>query len=465
MNGGVIYAHNQNEYFHPASNAKLFTTAAAFALLPADLTFTTEVVTNGSIDSSGTLDGNLDILGVGGDNMSGRTLPYDGRTERPNPPLAALQAMADEIVKRGIHAVTGDIVGDDTWFPHEPYAAGWTWGDLQWGYGAAVSALTINDNVVYLNLAPASKAGEPAVASWLPATSYYTLENSLTTTAEGAEHIGIDRAPGSMTVRLYGQMPLEAAPMNVALAIQDPADYVARSFKEMLETRGIQIGGVARAQHRFLSTTTNLLDEQQQPLDLHPITLKTVAAVKPGATVLASHVSPPIGEDLVVTNKVSQNLHAELTLRTLGKLEGEDGSVAEGTRVVRQFLISAGVRPSDFILYDGSGLSTRDLVAPRAFTTLLVYAAKQSWGKRFLASLPDGGVDGTLAERFTGHLLRGRVFAKTGTLSEDAALSGYLTTERGRTVAFSILCSDHPPGNEAADHTIDQIVAAIARAE
>lgn len=465
LSGRPLYEHNQDQYFHPASNAKLFTTAAAFALLPPDLTFTTQVVTNGSIDPSGILHGNLTILGVGGDNMSGRKLPYDGRTERPNPPLGALQNMADQIVKHGIHAVTGDIVGDDTWFPRERYATGWTWDDLQWGYGAPVSALTVNDNVVYLNLAPAAKAGEPAVVSWTPATSYYTLENSLMTVAGGERKVGVDREPGSMTVRIYGQIPLDAQPENVALAIQDPADYAARSFKEMLVARGVQIGGVARAQHRFLSSTTRLLEEQQQPLDLDAVTLKTVAAVKPGATVLATHVSPPIGEDLVVTNKVSQNLHAEIILRTLGKLEGADGSIAEGTRVVRQFLIAAGVKPNDFIFYDGSGLSTEDLVTPRAFTTLLVYAAKQSWGNRFRGSLPDGGVDGTLAGRFKSRLLRGKVFAKTGTLAEDTSLSGYLTTQRGRTVIFSILCSDHLPGSPSAEDTVDQIVAAIARAE
>lgn len=463
--GKPLYSRNQDQYFHPASNAKLFTTAAAFALLPPDLTFTTQVVTNGSIDSTGTLHGNLSILGVGGDNMSGRALPFDHRTERPNPPLAALEQMADAIVHRGIHTITGDIVGDDTWFPRERYATGWSWGDLQWGYGAPASALSINDNVVYLALAPAKQAGEPAIASWLPATSYYTLENSSTTTAGGKREVGVNREPGSMTVRIYGQIPLNSPPTNLALAIQDPADFAARSFKEMLAARGVQIGGVARAQHRFLSTTSPLLEEQEQPLDLKPVALKTVAAVKPGATVLASHVSPPISEDLVVTNKVSQNLHAEIILRTLGKLEGADGSIAEGTRVVRQFLIAAGIEPSDFIFYDGSGLSSEDLVTPRAVTTLLTYAAKQDWGKNFRASLPDGGVDGTLAGRFHSRLLSGKVFAKTGTLAEDSSLSGYLVTAHGRTVAFSIFCSDHLPGSQAVDDTIDKIVAAIARSE
>ena len=119
-----------------------------------------------------------------------------------------------------------------------------------------------------------------------------------------------------------------------------------------------------------------------------------------GPNVLASHVSPPLGDDLVVTNKVSQNLHAEITLRTLGKFESSDGSLLEGTRVVRQFLISAGVRPPTFVLFDGCGLSVQDLVTPRAFTTLLSYAARQSWGEAFRTSFPVGGVDGSLSGRF-----------------------------------------------------------------
>jgi D-alanyl-D-alanine carboxypeptidase/D-alanyl-D-alanine-endopeptidase (penicillin-binding protein 4) len=166
----------------------------------------------------------------------------------------------------------------------------------------------------------------------------------------------------------------------------------------------------------------------------------------------------------VVTNKVSQNLHAEITLRTLGKLESSDGSFLEGTRVVRQFLISAGIVPTDFVLYDGCGLSVQDLVTPRAFTTLLSYAARQSWGEAFRSSLPVGGVDGSLSTRFKQPLLDGKVFAKTGTLGEARALSGYLVAASGQTVAFSIMCTDHSPSLPAERTAMDKIVAAIAAA-
>lgn len=463
LSGKQIYSHDDSLLFHPASNAKLFTTAAAFALLPSQLTITTRVVTAAPPSSSGVISGDVIILGAGDPNISGRTLPYDGKTERPNPPLAGLEDMADQILRHGVRSINGNIIGDDTWFPYEPYPQGWSWGDLQWEYGAPISALTVNDNVVYLNLMPAPAAGQTALATWLPATHYYDLKNGVTTVAGGAGSFGIERAPGSMAVRIYGQTPINGAGIHAALAIEDPADYAARSLKEMLEARGIRVTGKAVARHRYDTGTGQLTDEQDQPLALQPVSLLTVVAPYQG-TVLASHISPPLSQDLVVTNKVSQNLHAELTLRTLGKLMGTDGSLAEGTRVVRQFLLQAGIAPGDFMMYDGSGLSPMDLVTPRAFTEFLVYAAAQPWGAQFRNTLPIGGVDGTLAARFEQPPLEGKVFAKSGTLSEAAALTGYVVTARRRTVAFSILCNDHLPGTEAVRQTMDKMVAAIAAA-
>jgi D-alanyl-D-alanine carboxypeptidase/D-alanyl-D-alanine-endopeptidase (penicillin-binding protein 4) len=463
LDGSRIYALNDSQYFNPASNAKLLTTAAAYALLPSGLTFTTLVTSNAAIGHSGEIRGNITIFGVGDPNMSARTMPYGVRTERTGPPLAALEDMADQIVRHGVHSVTGDIVGDDTWFLYERYGAGWSWDDLQWGYGAPVSALSVNDNEVYLNAMPAAQVGEAAGASWLPPTAYYTLDNSLTTGSPGdPEKSGIERSPGGLTVRLFGRTPLGQQGVHAALAIEDPAEYAARSLREMLLARGVQVGGTARAQHRLSSDTSDFLSGQAQPIALHPISVENVQATNAGQTLLASHVSPPLGDDLVVTNKVSQNLHAEITLRTLGKLESSDGSLLEGTRVVRQFLVTAGVLPGDFVLFDGCGLSVQDLVTPRAFATLLAYASRQSWGEAFRTSLPVGGVDGSLSTRFKQPLLDGKVFAKTGTLGEARALSGYVVAASGKTVVFSIMCTDHSPAAPADRTAMDKIVAAIA---
>src|ERR1700722_11397691 len=463
LSGDSIYKLNDSQYFNPASNAKLFTTAAAYALLPSGLTFTTLISSAAPVSPAGEVAGDLTITGVGDANISARTIPFGVKTERTGPPLAALEDMADQLVRHGVHSVTGDIVGDDTWFVYERYGMGWVWDDLQWGYGAPVSALTINDNEVYLNAVPAAQAGQTAVVSWAPDTPYYSVDNSLTTSPVGGPgRPGVERAPGSMTVRIFGQMPLGQPGLHTALAIEDPAEYAAQSVRTMLMARGIRIGGKARAQHRRNTDTSDFLSAQQVPVDLHPVSTANVQAPPVGATLLAAHVSPPLGDDLVVTNKVSQNLHAEIILRTLGKLESSDGSLLEGTRVVRQFLVSAGVTPSDFVLYDGCGLSPQDLVTPRAFTTLLAYAARQSWGEAFRTSLPVGGVDGSLSPRFKQPLLDGKVFAKTGTLGEARALSGYLVAASGQTVIFSIMCTDHSPSLPADRAAMDKIVAAIA---
>src|SRR6185437_12695718 len=181
--------------------------------------------------------------------------------------------------------------------------------------------------------------------------------------------------------------------------------------------------------------------------------------------VVAHRRSVPVAEDIKLTNKISQNLHAELLLRLLGKELGSDGSFAEGTRVVRQFMVSAGVDDNDFFFYDGSGMSMDDRVAPRALTRLLSYAARQPWGKPWRDTFPIAGVDGTLSGRFKNSPLRGKLWAKTGTLNEASALSGYLTTASGKTLAFSIMVNGHRPGSEPEVHAIERIAETIAAAE
>jgi serine-type D-Ala-D-Ala carboxypeptidase/endopeptidase (penicillin-binding protein 4) len=200
-------------------------------------------------------------------------------------------------------------------------------------------------------------------------------------------------------------------------------------------------------------------------LPLTPSTLQTVTTAPAGKRVLASHVSPPLIEDMTVTLKVSQNLHAEITLRTLGKLLARDGSLGQGTRVVRQYLTSIGVRPQDFFFFDGSGLSNADLITPRAATTLLAYASRQPWGASWRSALPVAGVDGTLSNRFTNSPVKGKLDAKTGTLGEVRALSGYMTTASGRTLAVSILVNDHQPDSKAEGKAMDQLVEMIWQAE
>ncbi len=471
LDGKQVFALNDGQLFEPASNAKMFTTATAAALLPLSLTYTTNVVAEGAIDSADTLHGDVAILGVGDPNISGRALPYNAKTERPNPPLAILEAMADQVAASGVKQIDGDIIGDDTWFPAERYGTGWSWDDLVWLYGAPISALTMNDNAAFLNADPGAQAGDAVTPQWdpaLPATvePYYTLENSLTTAARGTDATyGIDRAPGSHNVRVYGAIAIGGAGLHEGLALEDPADFAARAFLGMLRQRGIAVTGTAKPRHRQSVDAESLRKEQEEALQLAPVTLQTVTTAPAGKRVLASHVSPPLIQDMTVTNKVSQNLHAELTLRTLGKLLARDGSLEQGTRVVRQFLISIGVRPQDFFFFDGSGLSNQDLITPRAATTLLAYASRQPWGESWRSTLPVAGVDGTLSNRFVNSPVKGKLDAKTGTLGEVRALSGYLTAASGRTLVISVLVNDHQPDSKAEGKAMDQLVEMIWRAE
>ncbi|HWT66382.1 MAG TPA: D-alanyl-D-alanine carboxypeptidase/D-alanyl-D-alanine-endopeptidase, partial [Terracidiphilus sp.] len=202
-----------------------------------------------------------------------------------------------------------------------------------------------------------------------------------------------------------------------------------------------------------------------ETVKLKPLTLASVTAPVIGKRLLAMHISAPMILDLTMTNKISQNLHAELTLRLLGKLEGKDGSLAQGTRVVRQFLVDAGVNDGDFFFYDGSGMSMDDRIAPRGLTMLLAYAARQPWGESFKATLPVAGVDGTLVHRFEKSPLKGKLWAKTGTLNEAMALSGYLTAASGKTVAFSVMVNGRRPGSVAEIGALERVCEAIAAAE
>ncbi len=181
-----------------------------------------------------------------------------------------------------------------------------------------------------------------------------------------------------------------------------------------------------------------------------------------GCQPLASHTSGPLVDDVVLTLKLSKNLHAEAMLRRLAATFGTENTVVQGVRVVRQYLIDQGFDPDAVALYDGSGLSTKDLVTPGAQAQLLAFAATQPWFPQWKAALPIGGVDGTLASRFGTAPLKGNVFAKTGTLGESRALAGYVQCASGHQVIFSILVDNHQPGTTPDRAVMDKIVEAIA---
>ncbi len=484
MDGTVAVAMNAGQFFQPASNAKLFTTAAAMALLPMDERLHTDVIASGDFEPGGVYRGDLRLRGVGDANLSGRPVPYrvtpPGEAEPPRDELRYIRELADGVKAAGIVRVEGDIVGDDTLFPWDPYPQDWAWDDLQWYYGAPVSGLMLADNALTLTVKPGAAAGEPATASMDPALPYYTLD--VKTVTGSATELQIDRPVGSKVVTVRGTIAAGAKPYEQGLSIEQPAEYAAMALKAALETDGIVVTGKAVAK---LSPLRQPDFEKVAAVPLPSLTQTTTRdlmmsgfAKRGGlgvvcedcsdtthSKVLAEHVGPPLYEDIVVTNKTSQNQHAEVFLRQLGFFYPGPATTASGARVVRAFLTQkAGVDGGDFVFVDGSGLSGHDLVTPRAATTLLRYAAGQPWGEMWKGSLPVGGVDGSLRSRFTGEL-KGRVFAKTGTLGEARALSGYLVANSGKTVVFSVMVTGHTPLDKSDEAVMDRMVAAIAAAE
>src|SRR5437868_166359 len=253
--GKVLYSLNATKLFTPASNTKLFTTAAALALIGPEYKFRTTLETAATLDRYGRLNGDLLLVGHGDPNLSGRELPYDLRTQRNDHPIQALEALADALVQKGVKYVDGDIVADDSYFAFERYGEGWSQDDLVWADGAPVSALTINDNVVFVNILPADRPGEKAFVSVKPFADYYHLDNRIITTPAGTgRKFFVNREPGSTVLTLWGNMPLDDAGANEALAIEDPAEFAAGLFRQLLEKRGIVVYGHQRTRHTELAT-------------------------------------------------------------------------------------------------------------------------------------------------------------------------------------------------------------------
>jgi len=457
--GNRLYSLNPDKLFTPASNTKLFTTAAAFALIGPDYRFKTTVESTGTVDKYGRLNSDLVVVGRGDPNLSGRTLPYNLHTERKTPPIQVLIELADQLVAKGLKYVDGDVVADDSFYVFERYGEGWSQDDLAWEWGAPVSALTVNDNVLFATIMPADRPGERAFLNIAPFPEYYRIDNRIMTTPQGTgpRKIYINREPGSNQITMWGNIPVDDTGASESLAIDDPADFTAKLFRQLLEQRGVTVYGRPRTRHTELAamqtfTVTSLASGGGSESPLRP---------GPGTTVLASHESAPISDDLRVINKVSQNLHAELALRLLGKEKGASGSIEGGLEVARSFLTTAGIKPEQFAFYDGSGLSRENLASPAAIVQLLLYANRQPWGQLFADTLPVSGVDGSLADRLKTPPAKGAVRAKTGSLNHVNSLSGYATTVTGERVAFSIMANNHNLPNKKALETIDRVVEKI----
>lgn len=321
-----------------------------------------------------------------------------------------------------------------------------SWNNIPSRSGTGISALTLDDNELPVRVIPGA-AGEAPKLDMLP---YFEVENRALTVASGKTDIGFERMPLSRTIRLTGTIVAGAEPEKLRLGIDDPADFAAWRLKALLEARGVRVTGKALARHRPLS-----------PSDDPAIRKGAPAAHPPAIPPLARLTPAPLIEDLTLTNKVSQNLHAELFLRRVSVQQGS-GSIADGVAVVEAMLAGAGVPRRAYDFSDGSGMSTYNRVAPRGTVVFLRWIAAQPWGAAWRGTLPNAGADGTLARRFRGTPLEGKLFAKTGTLNATNALSGYMIARSGKTLTFSALANDVPEGvsaTKAMDAALELIAA------
>ena len=447
-----LFSYNGHALLTPASNTKLFTLAAAMQLIGPDYRFHTPVQATALPDAHGVVSGDLVLVGKGDPNLSGRPLPYQyPDSDKPavlaQDPTKAINDLADQIKARGVTAVTGNIIGDDSYFSRTRYAPGWAQDDLLWGYGAAISALCVNDNRIFLHVLPGGEVGAPAEITLTPWTGIYTVTNRIRTGPAGSpRQINIIRPPDSNHLILWGSIGMGDRGDWESLAVQRPARFAARLLKQALEARGIAVYGRAVARHA--------------PWRMGAETPKT--DYPPAPYTLATYTSLPLLDDLQLTAKVSQNQHAEMLLRLLGKLKLGEGSLAAGLQVRNAFLYQqVGLWPHATEFYDGSGLARDTLVQPAAVVRLLTYMSQQPLAADFRNLLPIAAVDGDLHDRFHGTPAAGHIWAKTGFVEHVYALSGYATTLRGTQRAFSIIVNDDDMPGAEIKQVMDEIANAI----
>jgi serine-type D-Ala-D-Ala carboxypeptidase/endopeptidase (penicillin-binding protein 4) len=256
---------------------------------------------------------------------------------------------------------------------------------------------------------------------------------------------------------MTGTIPQGQAPTELDLAMIAPAETAARALEQLLEQRGVKITGAARVVHAPPPQTSDENGFSPPPPPPAP------SAAGPHPFVLAEHLSPPLIESIRLTNKISQNLHAELFLRTVAREKAGFGSTEQGLKIEQEFLRRAGVPDGDIVLSDGCGLARDDLVTPRAVVALLEYDAQQSWGAEFASTLPIAGVDGTLENRMKRISGPAEIEAKTGSLEHAHSISGYAKTYGGEHLVFSIFANnDTERGNSATD-PLDAIGTAMVQ--
>lgn len=441
-NGTTLYQRDADKLFTPASNMKIYTTGVALDLLGADYQWRTSVYAKAQPDESGTIRGDVILYGRGAPDLVARS---QDNTK------SSLAKLAGDLYGRGIRRVEGNVIGDESYFRGDSLGDGWQWTDMQWYFGAEASALSVNENQIDVNLVPSSKTGEQPAVRTSDAESYVSVENRMET-GEGAKRttIGLHRGLSDNNIQVWGEFAPGSRGFGARLSVHNPALWAAKMFLGELKTRGIAVAGHAQSR------------DSRQP--------QTQRFEPSRAVELAVVTSQPLSEIARKTNKESNNLYAELILRTLGRERGEmlgppeqigreRGDDETGAAVIRLWLTRVGISTDRIALHDGSGLSRLNLVTPEATVRLLLSLSKTASSQTFRQSLPISGRDGTLGSRLK--TLSDRVSAKTGSLTYSHSLSGYLTSAEGEHLAFSILCNDQTSRGNAT-RLIDKITALLA---
>lgn len=395
--GDTLFAYNAGSAMLPASTMKLLTTAIAFERLGPTYQFSTDALRDGEIGPDGTLNGNIYIRGDGDPSFSGRYL--GGK------PAAAINRLAELVASQGIRHINGNVIGDASAFDDERIPQGWLSRYLQAGYAARVSALSLNENLVWVSINGTGVSLEPS-------TSALPLINQVRFVKGSGARIRVSRRSDG-TIIVGGTMGRSAGPRRYVYVVEDPAAFTTGAFRNALAAQGITIGGSTR-----IGRTPN------------------------NATKIASFVSPTLDRMAAAMNRESINHFAELIFKNAarGRNREVQGTARAGQSTLREFFATrVGTDTTSLIFADGSGLSTLDRLTPRSMTQLLGYAHRAHWGPWFHASLPVAGESELLRRRMRGGQAQGNLHAKTGTTNDVVALAGYVTSLNGEVMAFTFL--------------------------
>jgi serine-type D-Ala-D-Ala carboxypeptidase/endopeptidase (penicillin-binding protein 4) len=438
--GVTMFEQNPKKLFTPASNSKLYTVALALDRLGAEYRIKTSLYSQGKPDTTGTLQGDLIVYGRGDPTINARL--NGGNIYQ------ALEPLVRALTNAGVRHITGDLVGDESYFRGPSFGSGWLWEDLGHYSGAEISALTINDNALQALIKPGARVGAPCQLTLLPATTWLTFTNRTETVAKDAPRkLRLYRPLDQNVIYVAGQVPVDDAGTSNDVTPHNPAGLFASFFQEALGRRGIRIGGNVR--------TASWLDRLVQSIDCN--TLVELGSVQ----------SPPLRDIAREVQKPSQNLYADLLLAHVGEKSRTADSPADltsealGIRELNKFLAEVGVPRGEAILEEGSGLSRNNLTTPNATVSVLRFMSRHKCAKVYIDALPIAGVDGTSKNRMRDTPAAANARAKTGTLRWANSLSGYLTTAAGEHLVFSLMVNRASDISQARDD-LDKVVVLLA---